>query len=95
MKAGYHSQQDDERSQLLHPQVPLDLRIQIERAARRMAGYWRRRRIADVFLTMIKNGDPLKLSSTLQEYLAVQDDPRLFEIMGRLEEIYLAWLAAH
>jgi Ni,Fe-hydrogenase III small subunit len=95
MKAGYHSQQDDERSQLLHPQVPLDLRIQIERAARRMAGYWHGRRIADVFLTMIKNGDPLKLSSTLQEYLVVQDDPRLSEIMGRLEEIYLAWFAAH
>ncbi|MDI6693767.1 MAG: NADH-quinone oxidoreductase subunit B family protein [Anaerolineales bacterium] len=95
MKAGYYSQQDDERSQLLHPQVPLDLRIQIERAARRMAGYWHGRRIADVFLTMIKNGDPLKLSSTLQEYLVVQDDPRLSEIMGRLEEIYLAWFAAH
>ena len=73
------------------PGSPLELRVEIEREARRMAGYWHGKRIAETFLTLpgIADGDPRAVSEALAEYLQAQDDPRLTEIMRRLEEIYL------
>jgi len=88
MHAVRHVQQEGEHSELLFPEVPLDLRIDIERAARRMAGYWHGKRIAETFMGFIKDGDPQKASGDLQMYLDLQDDPRLTEIMRGLEEIY-------
>jgi len=89
----HHVQQDDEHSKLLHPEIPLDLRVEIEREARRMAGYWHGKRIAESFMGLIAaplhDGAPQEASSALQEYLQMQGDPRLTEIMGRLEEIFL------
>lgn len=90
MKTAHHIQQEGERSQRLHPDVPLDLRVEIERAARRMAGYWHGRRIADTFLGFIKDGDKKQTSKELKAYLDGQDDPRITEIMRLLEERYLA-----
>jgi Ni,Fe-hydrogenase III small subunit len=90
MKAEHHVQQEGEQSQLLHPEVPLDLRIEVERTARRMAGYWHGKRIADTFLGFIKAGDPDQAASDLQAYLRQQDDPRLAEIMRSLEAVFLS-----
>jgi Ni,Fe-hydrogenase III small subunit len=90
MKAEHHVQQEGEHSQLLHPEVPLDLRIEVERTARRMAGYWHGKRIADTFLGFIKAGDPDQAASDLQAYLRQQDDPRLAEIMRSLEAVFLS-----
>jgi hydrogenase-4 component I len=91
MKAVHHVQQDGEHSQLLYPEVPLDLRVEIEREARRMAGYWQGKHTSQTFLGMIKNGDAGRLAQDLGEYLLHQDDPRLAEIMRRLEQVYLSW----
>jgi Ni,Fe-hydrogenase III small subunit len=90
MKAEHHVQQEGEQSQLLHPEVPLDLRIEVERTARRMAGYWHGKRIADTFLGFIGAGDPDQAASDLQAYLRQQDDPRLAEIMRSLEAVFLS-----
>ena len=54
MKAVHHVQEDGEHSQLLFPDVPLELRVEVEREARRMAGYWAGRNIANTFLEFIK-----------------------------------------
>lgn len=93
MKYTNHVQQDGEHSQLIYPEIPLDLRIDIEREARRMAGYWHGKRIASVFMGLIAgplhDGDTQKASSAVQDYLKSRDDPRLAEIMNRLEEIFL------
>jgi hypothetical protein len=94
MKAVRHVQQDDEHSRLLYPHVPLELRIELERQSRRMAGYWSGRNIANTFMGLI-NGDPLKLSADLRAYLDAQADPRLAEIMTGLEKIYLDWSSIH
>jgi succinate dehydrogenase/fumarate reductase flavoprotein subunit len=71
----------------------LDLRIEIEREARRMAGYWHGRRIAEAYMGLIaeplREGDLQKASEVLNQYLQARDDPRLAEIMGRLQEIML------
>lgn len=90
MKAEHHIQQEGEHSQLLHPGIPLDLRIEVERTARRMAGYWHGKRIADTFLGFIKDGDLNQAANDLQAYLRQQDDPRLTEIMHSLEAAFLS-----
>ena len=92
MKAVHHVEADGERSQLIFPQVPLPLRILIERHARRMAGYWHGKRIAADFLGMLQDGDVLALSQQLRAYLSQRDDPRLAEIMSLLKEEYVSYL---
>jgi hypothetical protein len=90
MKAVHHTQEDGERSQLLFPDIPLELRIEVEREARRMAGYWAGKNIAHTFLGLIRNRSAQQSIDAIGEYLKTQDDPRLTEIMQRLEEIFLA-----
>ncbi len=91
LKASHHVEAEDERAPLKHPDVPAALRVEIEREARRMAGYWRGRQIADVFLGLVET-DPHMLQRCLQEYLDGQADPRLAEIMTRLDEIHQNYL---
>jgi len=95
IKAGEHIQQDGEASELIFPQIPLDLRVEIERQSRRMAGYWQGKSIAHAYLGLIAailpDGDQQKAAADLQAYLHAQDDPRLSEIMTGLHATYLAW----
>jgi hydrogenase-4 component I len=90
MQAVYHVQQDGEHARLLFPELSLELRVEVEREARRMAGYWQGRNIANTFLGFIKDGDSRQAIGDIDAYLKGQDDPRLTEIMRRLEEIFLS-----
>lgn len=90
MQMVHHVQGEDERSQLLLPEVPLELRVDVERESRRMAGYWAGRNIANTFLGLIKERSPQEAVAEVDAYLRGQDDPRLAEIMRRLEEIFLS-----
>jgi len=90
MQMVHHVQGEDERSQLLFPEVPLELRVEVERESRRMAGYWAGRNIGNTFLGLIKERSPKEAVAEVDAYLRGQDDPRLAEIMRRLEEIFLS-----
>lgn len=90
MQMVHHVQGEDERSQLLFPEVPLELRVEVERESRRMAGYWSGRNIANTFLGLVKERSPKEAIAEVDAYLRGQDDPRLAEIMRRLEEIFLS-----
>lgn len=90
MQMVHHVQGEDERSQLLFPEVPLELRVDVERESRRMAGYWAGRNIANTFLGLVKERSPKEAVAEVDAYLRGQDDPRLAEIMRRLEEIFLS-----
>jgi Ni,Fe-hydrogenase III small subunit len=90
LKASHHVEGEEEHAPLPHPGIPHELRVEIEREARRMAGYWRGRQIAEVFLGFIES-DPYLLQQCLKEYLDGQDDPRLTEIMTRLDQIHQAY----
>ena len=89
LKAGYHAEKDDEHAAIRHPAVPHALLVDLEREARRMAGYWHGKRIAEVFLGFIES-DPQLVEENLQVYLDREGDPRLAEVMTRLENIYQA-----
>jgi Ni,Fe-hydrogenase III small subunit len=90
LKASHHIQGEDEHVLPRYPEIPLALRVQVEREARRMAGYWHGRRIAEDYMEIIKAGDPKNQSQRVQTYLAQNDDPRLAEIFNRLQEVYLS-----
>ncbi len=88
LKAVHHVQGDDEHTLPRRPEIPLDLRVDVEREARRMAGYWQGKRIAEAFMDLLKTDDPKQVEQNVQAYLGQQDDPRLTEILGRLQDIY-------
>ena len=90
MQAVHHVQGEDERSALLFPEVSLALRVDVEREARRMAGYWAGKNIAHTFLGFLKDRDSQQAIVEIDRYLMSQDDPRLAEIMHCLEEIFLS-----
>ena len=87
MKATHHIQGEQERALPPHPQVPHELRVDIERESRRMAGYLYGKQIAEKFLELFES-EPKQLKRTVQSYLEQQDDPRLGEIMTRLLDVY-------
>lgn len=91
MKASHHVEDGDEQVRLMHPGVPAALRVEIEREARRMAGYWRGGQIAEVFLELAEK-DPHLVKRLLPAYLEEQDDARLTEIMTRLDRVHQKYL---
>jgi len=87
MKATHHIQGEEERALPCHPRVPVELRVDIERESRRMAGYLYGKQIAEKFLDSFES-DPKHVKRTIQSYLDQQDDPRLTEIMTRLLQVH-------
>lgn len=76
-------------AQLQFPSVPADLRIELEREARRLAGYRQGGDIATRYLKMMTADESVPFGVRLGEYLAKEQDPRLSEIMHRLHAISL------
>jgi len=91
IKQTNYIEQDGDHSKLIHPEIPLNLRIEIEREARRMAGYWHGKRIANTYMELIENMNNRKEKPDTSEYLSIQDDPRMTEIMNNLEDVYRTW----
>lgn len=87
LKARHHVEGEDERVAPAHPGVALDLRVLVEREARRMAGYRHGRQIADDFLDLLTQHTPHTLDAALADYLGRESDPRLTEIVGRLRAL--------
>ncbi|WP_186374658.1 NADH-quinone oxidoreductase subunit B family protein [Yersinia rohdei] len=82
-----------EKVALIHPDAPLNLRVLLEREARRMAGYRQGREITDSFLSLLVNQPLQELEQRCQSYLKQQDDPRLSEIFANLQHIAQLQLA--
>ncbi len=87
LKATFYIQSENEPPLPRHPEIPLCLRVEIEREARRLAGYWHGRRIAETLFDFMKR-ESLPIEQQIRDYLEQQDDPRLTEIVLRLESIY-------
>lgn len=72
---------------LSHPDVPYELRVPLEREARRMAGYRQGRDLVEEFLAMIEAPDAAPLSDRMLRFIAGQADPRRAEIFARLSDV--------
>ena len=86
LKAKTHVEGEDEQAGIAHPSIPYNLRIHVEREARRMAGYRQGRDIADRFLGMIAIPGSTPLVQRVATFAAAEPDPRLAEIYMRLGE---------
>ncbi|MGE5249594.1 MAG: NADH-quinone oxidoreductase subunit B family protein [Bacteroidota bacterium] len=87
LKAAHHVEAEGEQSPVPHPGIPTGVRVEVEREARRMAGYWHGQRIAELFLGLVEK-DGKHVDKDLAEYLDREGDPRMAEILTRLERVY-------
>lgn len=62
--------------------------VQIEQAARRMAGYVQGRRIAAKYFDLVSTAGPGAADARLDQFIRSQKDPRLAEIYLALHKIY-------
>ena len=60
------------------------MRVNIERLARRLAGYRQGREIADHFFALLSEGDPRESSARINAWLQQAADPRLDTIVQQL-----------
>lgn len=84
LKATSHEVQAGERVELRHTGIPNEIRVMIEREARRMAGYRQGRIIADDFMALLEGATQQDVDLRIQSYLQQHDDPRLGEIVNNL-----------
>ena len=89
LSAEHHEERPNERVSLKHTNVSSELRISVEREARRMSGYLQGGQIADRFLELLGTEGPAQAAYRLGQYLGEQKDPRLNEIIQRLFSLYL------
>lgn len=93
LKGTHHVESDNERVAPAFPGIPLDVQVQIEREARRMAGYLHGRQIAEKYMSLLLDlKSPQEMGARIQQYLAQENDPRLTEIFSRFNEISMAAL---
>ncbi|WP_293234038.1 NADH-quinone oxidoreductase subunit B family protein [Paludibacterium sp.] len=86
LKGTHQIEGEADRAVVAHPAIALDVRVEIEREARRLAGYRAGRLIADEFLTLASETD-LTLDECMKRRLSGEEDPRLAEILTRLWDI--------
>lgn len=86
MKEKNHVQADGEKVPLIHPHVPLELRVKVEREARRMAGYYEGRIISDHFMRLLEQ-HPENFVDQITSWLKQKHDPRLDEIVHKLQAL--------
>ena len=89
LSAEHHVEGEHERVSLRNPNVSSELRITIEREARRMSGYLQGGEIAHEFLDLLGTDGPVQAAYRLGRHLTEKKDPRLAEVMERLFAIYL------
>ncbi len=89
LKARHHVEGEHEHVIPIHPNIPLRLRVELEREARRMAGYSHGRIIAERFMHMLQADETTPFAERAQLYLDQQDDPRLTEIFVKLHDTLL------
>jgi formate hydrogenlyase subunit 7 len=87
LKGEHHQQSEDEQATILHPAIPQQLRVMIDREARRMSGYRYGRQIADKFMDLLAQQNDLTVEARVAQFLAHENDPRLTEIISRLQAV--------
>lgn len=74
--------EDNQAAAILHPEMVQPLRVRVDRAARRLAGYRYGRQIADDYLRHLTAGE-----QSVAGWLSQENDPRLSEIVAQLEAV--------
>jgi hydrogenase-4 component I len=94
LKGIEHVQSEGEKPAIILPDVPLALRVAVEREARRMAGYRQGGDISMRLLTMIQHKQPQQAAHEVDVWLRKENDPRLTEIVHALMAVIGAEVTA-
>lgn len=84
LKATTHVEENGEEVDLAYPDIPYNLRIHVEREARRMAGYRQGRDLADRFLSTLTSQSEQTMDQRIAAMVAEEADPRIAEIFVQL-----------
>ncbi len=76
-----HHQAENETATVRSPAVPLAIRVDIERLARRLAGYRQGREITNRFFALLTEGNPRESSTHVDPWLQQAADPHLDTIV--------------
>ena len=79
-----HDMTGDDKVALIHPNAPLNVRVLVEREARRMAGYYQGRLISDRLIGLLEQGSLPVFARDVEAWLKQENDPRLNEIVQNL-----------
>lgn len=77
-------QPEVQKARLKHTDIPLDIKVMIERQARLLAGYVQGQRIADDVMDVLATCSADNVDSKIADYLTEKNDPRLTEIVNIL-----------
>lgn len=83
-----HEEQADEFVAVAHPTIPHDLRINVEREARRMAGYREGYAIAQKFFGLLGAAEAGSVEERVERFASSENDPRVTEVMRRLGDVF-------
>ena len=83
-----HFEGEGEVAPISFPDIPYKLRVELEREARRMSGYRYGRDLVDEFMGTLEHSDDVLLS--VNDLIAMQNDPRRAEVYEELKGILLA-----
>lgn len=89
MKGEHYVEGEGAGVRLKFPEVPIGLRKEIEREARRLCGYWHGRQIASQYLEFLAEKDPQKVDKRVKELLKAEKDARLVEVFMKIHRIFL------
>lgn len=87
LKGIEHVQGEGEKPAPILPDVPVTLRVAVEREARRMAGYRQGGDISLTFLSLIQHKQPQQALHDIDVWLRKENDPRLTEIVHCLSAV--------
>ena len=87
LKARHHKEGENEHVTPIRPNIPLRLRVALEREARRMSGYRQGRIAVDRFMSILGHEGNAPFAERMKAYLDEEGDPRLTEIFERLNDI--------
>jgi len=90
MKGEHYVEGAGAGAKLKFPEVPIDLRKEIEREARRLCGYWHGKRIAEQYLEFLREKDLQRIEQKLDAFLNAEKDPRLVEVYLKIHRLYVA-----
>ncbi|OCG26022.1 hydrogenase [Gilliamella sp. wkB108] len=92
LKGQSYDQTSNEQVKVLHPNIPVETRVVVEREARKLVGYYQGKLISDKIMSLLENNSPTEFEANLKQWLDAEGDPRLTEVVNHLQTVFFSML---
>ncbi|WP_294962604.1 NADH-quinone oxidoreductase subunit B family protein [uncultured Gilliamella sp.] len=92
LKGQSYDQTSNEQVKVLHPHIPVEARVVLEREARKLVGYYQGKQISDKILSLIEVNSPVEFEIKLKQWLDKEQDLRLNEVVNQLQTVFFNML---